>query len=136
MVNVSVTDIPKKDLAFVLITALEQGIGYWAGKCIEEDGERFVMRQHKDLRGNVVKEDVEFLPVRAVLPVRDEKDMTVTITLETIRLGIERFLTKVISGEMSGHHFSYLSGHGVGGMDCQGADLVVQLGLWGEVRYG
>jgi hypothetical protein len=105
----------------ILCTAAEGGIGYWCDwkstTRANKDGDYLALHGCHDAEGGAKFKD---------------------ITVETIRLGIERILSgsvkvrsDLVAQVATGNAFNE-----AGDIDADGADVIVQAGLFGEIVYG
>ena len=121
-----ILDIELSDLEVVNIytTALEGGIGYWA-VCDEYRWQYL----YEDWENDIVKE-LDPDQVLVVLSDTEETDFqNEHLTPAKIRAGVKLLIEKYP------HKYQIINDNQFH-VDADGADLVVQLGLFGEVVYG
>ena len=102
-------------LVDVLITAIEGGIGYWAG----------ILAYDPDKGTATIRED--------------ETNKTYDLTIETIAKGIGRVKAKgfvVADSILSWIKEDDRENGGAGTIDAIAADVIVQAALFGEIVYG
>lgn len=151
------TDARKKFLHCVFTTALEGGIGYWSvcdeyhwskpglinggsgGDLVDDlDGFYATIESNDEDGWGITKKE----PVTILGTTFDswEYDNQLRIDIDVIERGSNMLVEKVLSGEFTNDYLlqfvqAWISDGDNGDYDCSGADLVVQLGLFGEVVY-
>lgn len=112
-------------LAGVMTTALEGGIGYWS-KCSH-------VKRREDL----------WITSCRIYEFDDDEDVPegaegVPLTLKHIGLGIERLVSGEVgvNSTLRGYISQGVAEKDAGHIDADAADVIVQAGLLGEIRYG
>ena len=143
------TEARKQFLHNVFVTALEGGIGYWSAA--EEyhwgtDGGAKVVDDLDDFYSVIVSSEEDWGVEEAYIaeegktqPITETQCLRVDINV--IERGSNMLVEKVLSGEFKNERLmqfvvAWSTNGDDGDYDADGADLVVQLGLFGEVVYG
>lgn len=105
--------IPDQDLAAVLSTAVEQGVGYWSIPTIQE---------------TITHTDYGRCPSVVTL---DEYDERTGLTIARHRIDLMRFRKA-----LSEYYRQFKRGFDFNDYDCGDADVLVQLACFKEVKYG
>ena len=117
-------EISDKEVVSIYTTAMEGGIGYWA---IADEYKWMYL--YEDWNNDIVKE-LDPDQVLVVLSDTEETDFKdEELTPAKIRAGVKLLI------ERYPHLYQILDGDEFH-VDANGADAVVQLGLFGEVVYG
>lgn len=114
-VQIEITD---QEIDDVLVTALEGGINYWADSADVKDD---------DYKGGEWASEVVSRGGTLIIQEVDEEE-TVELTKDKMLAGIALFIEEF--PEMYG------SVEELGYLDASGADIIVQLALFGDVVYG
>lgn len=122
------TRIKTEDLAGILVTAIEGGINYWLTS----------LRVDEKIEGALGR-----LPSKVVVTIDDDENSEKTIGVGTIVLGIERILSGGVGvradlvGQVAGFLGEINAGTAFPGgtIDAEGADVIVQAGLFDEIVY-
>jgi hypothetical protein len=156
------TEGRKSFLHSVFTTALEGGIGYWSycekyrwskdgGDEEDLDGFHAVLTSTEDDWGvmNVYQPHLKSPEGDVVTMTLETQDQRLRVDIDVIERGVNLLVDKVIEATKSEDHsapFSYiylrqfveawLTNGESGDFDADGADLAVQLGLFGEHVYG
>jgi hypothetical protein len=110
----------KEDIADLLTTALEQGIGYWCDNIVRATG----------TRTDIAKRYVPLQDDGGTLRFQEyETGKLYDMNFDTIKKGL------ALMAEKSPKLFSEFMSEG-GGADCTVADVFVQYCLFGEIVYG
>lgn len=143
------TEARKQFLHNVFVTALEGGIGYWS--VAEEyhwgtDGGAKVVDDLDDFYAVILSSEDDWGVEEAYVaeegktqPITETQSLRVDINV--IERGSNMLVEKVLSGEFKNEYLmqfvvAWSTNSDDGDYDINGADLVVQLGLFGEVVYG
>lgn len=124
--KVKATDL---QLAYLLSTALEQGIGYWAEA-----------RKHveKSFEGETINPWTVSCEIRAACEPTDVTGKWKKLDFETLRRGILWIVEN--PAVKNQYHLAacvgLLRGDEDADYDCETADLIVQAGLYQEIVYG
>lgn len=117
-------ELSDNEIVDIYTTALEGGIGYWS--IAEEYKWEYL---YEDFKNNIVK-PLDDNQVLVVLSDAHGSDFSmIELTPAKIRAGVKLVLQKYphLCSELDGHNFH---------VDANGADAIVQLGLFGELVYG
>lgn len=117
-------------LANVLVTAVEGGVGYWSY------ARRYEWEE--DDQDNLTSASVELAVIGDADDAREDgrKITWMPVDLDTIARGVRRILAKGFSSVRFESITFGSKENDAGAIDSDDADLIVQVGLFGEAVYG
>lgn len=117
-------ELSDKEVVSIYTTAMEGGIGYWAIA-----NEYKWMYLYEDWNNDIVKELDDDQVLVLLSDTEDDDFKDVELTPAKIRAGVKLLIEKYP------HMYQILDGDEFN-VDADGADAIVQLGLFGEIVYG
>lgn len=141
--QVTIQDLTGAECGDIAITAIEGGIGYWAQADSYQPSRWSPDSQHEAyIKGEAessnldVTDDFVFYTIHELDDdERNYKEEGVDITPALIRRGFEKALTEARS-DLVAPVLTMAREDWMGFIDADGADVIIQLGALGEIKWG
>jgi hypothetical protein len=139
---IEIPDLTAEEAGTIVITAAEGGIGYWS-QIQPDPGYKYTRWMPDNPDGSVgepisVPDDFVFYRIAALNEDEDgyDEDKLYDITPAVVRRGLEVAMTKARHDLVKDVVLFSSREDWTGEIDADGADVIIQCGLFGEIVYG